>query len=292
VGGVHFSGGVATFETTGFSYYVVTNSTCSSPNAPTACSASCQCCGTTSCVDTASDPHFCGACNVACAASQFCSGASQCVNLAQTRLCENKSLYVVNGELPTLSVVTPDQTTDSTSASEIAKAIGTACAVTPTTVPQAQAGILDPCTDQPLLKGGTTILLVGGTFAQRLARAIERSSLTPVYVEHSDAAKSYTYKTRAGTALVTFPESNLSPAHDYFVISLVPDPERGALILYIYGLGSAGTPAAKWLFINQLLPQITAGTRTWQRYQLYEWQDNGDKVPGSADTYTLIAQDQ
>ena len=111
-------------------------------------------------------------CGGACGAGTFCSTASACVGLAQTNLCENTKLYVINGQLPP-EIVFYDQYRDAEWAASIAQKVGTQCGLTPQTVSQATAGVLDACTDAPLYTNGSTIVLVGGTFGQRHAVLVE-----------------------------------------------------------------------------------------------------------------------
>ena len=197
---------------------------------------------------------------------------------------------VLRGQLPSLRVVAPEQTADTTHANAIAASIGQACGLSATFVSQATSGVLDACTDAPLQWSGTTLLMVGGNWSQRLARGLERSAIAPVVLSTDTAATTYTFRSAAGTQLAQFPSSALGPRHDYFVIALYPDPQRGALLLHVYGVGWEGTPAAAWYFLNVLQPAVRAGTRTWPRHMLVEWTDNGDGVKGAADTFRILSE--
>ena len=291
VGGAHIGAGIATFETTSFSYYVVTDGfECTPTSVGTDCTAECECCGTAKCVTTSTSALHCGACGQACEGTAFCA-ASACVPIASSNLCENALVYVVSGELGDLSVEDPAHTPDAASASAHAAALSAECGGTPEFVPQAKPGILDPCTDAPLLGEGRTIVLTGGNATQRLARYLDAHDLSPLRFDWDDAGNKLSFRSRGGTALGTWPLSSLTPHHDFFVVALVPDPATGALVLHVYGLGEEGTPAATWYFINKLLPEITAGTRSWQRYLFAEWTDDGDGIKNAADTYHVISQD-
>jgi hypothetical protein len=290
VGGAKFANGYATFESTTFSYYtVVTGYDCTPENDTVACSTGCNCCGGASCVDVSNDPKNCGACGNACAAGTFCSSGSSCKSVATTRLCDNSSLVVINGELPDLAVVSAEQTRDPASAQSIANALGAQCNKTPVTVSQAGEGVLDACTDAPLYKSGTTIVLVGGSFSQRLAGYLNQS-LEPVVLQDTGNG-GYAFDTRGGSRLVAITGAQLTPSHDYFLVTLVPDPTRGALILHVYGVGWEGTPAAVYYFSSKILPEAAAGTRSWKSYLLVEWTDNGDGQKGAGDTFNVIAKD-
>ncbi|HET9450689.1 MAG TPA: hypothetical protein VFO83_07410, partial [Aggregicoccus sp.] len=246
VGGARFEDGRATFDTTTFSYYVVVRGdSCPVTELGTSCGSGCNCCGGAQCVDTAVDPRHCGGCGVACAADSFCAAGAAgtaCKALATATLCENARLYVLRGQLPDLEVVTPEQLADGASADRIASAIAQECGLSPTSVHEAAQGVLDACTDAPLYWSGSTVLMVGGGFSQRLSRAMDANHLSPLYV--SQDTQGYAFRKADGTLLTQFPGSALTPRHDYFVISLYPDPQRGALILHVYGMGWEGTPAA------------------------------------------------
>ncbi|HZZ84799.1 MAG TPA: hypothetical protein VFE30_09700 [Anaeromyxobacteraceae bacterium] len=287
--------GVASFESMTFSNYVVVGGhSCKATSTQTACTSSCQCCGTAYCVDLATDPHNCGACGNDCGSTGFCAAGGHCVPLATATICENPSTYVMQGALPPLSIVDPKQTLDGIMETNLAAALAGQCStlgapLTITTVNQAQTGILDPCTGAPLITAGNTILLVGGSWGQRLAAYLAGSGAPLVL---NVTSNSYVFKSRAGTTLASFLGSQaLTSSHDYFVVSLESDPGRGALVLQVWGVGWEGTPAAIWYFTNRVVPQILAGTRTWKSYQLVEWTDNGNGIKDAGDTWNVIAQD-
>lgn len=292
VGGVRFSGGVATFDTVGFSYYVVLEGgSCELVATPTACSADCECCGTSACVNVATDAANCGGCGVACDANSYCASGSTCRRAGPASLCANRQLYVVRGQIPDLTVVNPEQTTDGLYADRLAAAIAGACeGVTVRTVFQAEPGLLDPCTDAPLVGGGTTLLVTGGTFSQRIARYLE-ASVAPVVQEVSEDNSQYTYFTRSGQRLVSFPRATLTDSHDYFVLAFERDPAHGAHVFQVFGEGWEGTPAATWYFEHRVLPAIVAGTIDWQDYIFVEWTDDGDGLKGEGDRFSILAQD-
>jgi hypothetical protein len=293
VGGVRFEGGFATFDTPGFSYYVVTaGGVCELKEpSPAACDGTCECCGGASCVSVKTDIKNCGGCGIACDAQSFCSSASTCQPIGPRSLCGNGQLYVVQGQIPDLTVTNPEQTTDGLYAAEVANQISGFCpGINVQTVNQAADGLLNPCTDAPLVGGGVTLLVTGGSFAQRVAGYLDQS-VAPLSMEVSADDMQYTFHSRSGATLVSFPRSTLNDNHDYFVVAFMRDPEHGAQVLEVYGVGWEGTPAATWYFKNRLLPGLTAGTVSWTHYVLVEWTDNGDGMKGEGDTFTVLAQD-
>ncbi len=291
VGGVRFEGNVAVFDTVSFSYYVVTEGgACELVTTPTACSSACECCGTSQCVNVATDAAHCGGCGMRCDAQSFCSSSSTCQPASPASLCANGQLYVVQGLIPDLTVVSPEQTTDGIYAAQIAAQLAATCpGLAVSSVSQAADGLLNPCTDEPLVGGGTTLLVTGGTFAQRLARYVEQS-LAPLTMEVSADELQYTFHSRQGATLVSFARASLSDVHDYFVLSFTRD-SAGAQIFQVYGVGWEGTPAAAWYVEHRLLPDYRAGTLSWSHYVLVEWSDDGDGVKSAGDTFTVLAQD-
>jgi hypothetical protein len=292
VGGVRFDHGRATFDITHFSFYVVSDlAQCELVEVVRACDGSCACCGGATCVDLSTDAAHCGACGVACGASSFCDSSARCHAVGPEALCANRQLYVVQGELPALDVVSPEQTMDGVSAGRLAAAIGGACAgLSVQHVSQAADGLLDPCSDAPLVGGGTTLLVTGGSFAQRLARHLEGTGFGPVMDVSADGLQ-YTFRSRQGAPLVSFPRASLSDEHDYFVIAFERDATRGAQVLQVYGVGWQGTPAATWYFTHRVLPARDAGAVEWSRYVLVEWQGDGDGGPGEGDVFRVLAAD-
>jgi hypothetical protein len=298
VGGASFKNGEASFETTTFSYYTVADGyACTPVDDSVACSDACGCCGGATCVDLSSDPRNCGACGNACDATSFCSG-SACVPVAAATLCENKTLLPILGEIVDLSGTNPSVTTDSEAAATITAAIAKACGASISNVlpavQQAQAGVLDPCTDAPLAKAGTTLVITGGNYTQRVVRYLEQGQAPVRLGPDPDPVANptrYRLTSKAGQVLADFDVNQFQVTKDYFVVSLVPDAQRGALVLDLYGIFEPGTLAATWYFVNQLLPSIVAGKSPFASYLVVQWTDDGDLVPGAGDTFTILAQD-
>lgn len=266
VGGARFANGTATFDTTTFSFYVVTDGYNCEP-----------------------EPTPTNACGTTCGAAQFCSSDVQCRPLVPAELCANNTLYVMHGELPDLSGVAPADTPDARSGNRIAEALSAWCGVTPAVLNQAEVGVLDACTDAPLLGSGNTIVLAGGGYAQRLGRfAVQGAS--PLLLGNGSTTGSLRFTRRDGTVLEEFPGTRVNPTNDYFTYHVMTMP-GGALVLQVYGIGWEGTPAGVWHFVNRALPAIRNGTATWSSYQLYEWTDDGDGEKDEGDTYRLIAEE-
>ena len=265
VGGVRFANGVATFETTSFSYYtVVANYACTpQPSTP--------------------------ACAGACDTNSFCSN-NACVSFEQTNLCDNKSLVILNGENPDLIGISPDQTPDGQAALALAGALATQCGFSPSSVSEADLGVLDPCDSAPLFGPDNTILVVGGNYTQRVIPYLN-AAVSPVGEVYDATTDTYAFSSRAGTTLTQFAANTLTPSHDYFVLQIMTEPRNGALVFSVYGIGWEGTPAAVWYFLNTVQAQMAAKTRPWAHYALVEWTDDGNGVKDAADTFTVLAQD-
>ena len=101
----------------------------------------------------------------------------------------------------------------------------------------------------------------------------------------------YTFTTRAGVLITSFPESTLTATHDYFIVQILKDPLRGALVVSVSGIGWQGTPAAVAYFNNALVTELASTSRSFNDYLMVEWTDNGDGVKGMNDTFTVLARD-
>lgn len=260
VGGARFVNGVATFETTHFSYYAVAAGYDCTPLAVEA---------------------PCG-----CGAGSFCA-PSGCVPVASATACENPAVLSILGDFGAGT-----NQTDVDSANAVAAALQAACGATSSSVPQSQDGVLDPCTDAPLAGAGTTIVLAGGYVTERAAGYLDAQKIAPLSlsIDPSPAGTS-SFVSRAGTVLREFQTASLGHVHDYVAIALSADPARGALILNLYGIYEHGTQAAVWYFVNRVLPDMAAGRRSFSSYALLEWTDDGDGLPGATDTWAPVAQD-
>ena len=210
--------------------------------------------------------------------------------LAKSTLCENRTVVGVLGELSDSLGNRSCQTPDTASSAALAAGLSAACGLTAVTALQSQAGVLDACTDAPLAGSGTTIALVGGHVTQRLARYLEREQ-SPVSLVESADALTERFVSRAGTTLVEFPLTDVSPSHDYLVLQFVPDVAHGALVVHVYGVAAEGSAAAVWYFLHRVLPGLGAGTRAFERSLLLEWTEDGDGNPGDSDSWREIARD-
>jgi hypothetical protein len=145
------------------------------------------------------------------------------------------------------------------------------------------AGI-DPASGKPVTSAGTVLVAAGGPFVQELVAYLEVNA-SPVYFA-SDSNYDYFNRRDAGN-IVTALTTAITSAHDYFVVELVMDPSTGTLSLVSYGFNYPGTAASEWYFANRVLPGSGTSTAGWY---VVEWTDtDGNGVPDSADTFTVIA---
>jgi hypothetical protein len=152
-----------------------------------------------------------------------------------------------------------------------------------TAQPGVDAGI-DPVSGRPVTGAGTLLAAAGGPFVQKLVAYLEVSA-SPVY--YSSDTANYYFNRRGAGRVVTMSRTANTNAHDDFVVQLVMDPSTGTLSLASYGFNQAGTAASEWYFANTILPRSGSSTASWY---VVEWTDtNGNGVPDSADTFTLIA---
>lgn len=250
------------------------------PDAGLACDGGLTCCSG-QCVDPTKDPNNCGSCGTACTTAQFCTGAA-CTDMIVGNVCANGHATVV------LDGLAADEDAGST----IGAALAASCtpAVVVAALGQDAGGVLDPATNRPITGVGDTFVAGGGAFGQLGVAYMNGKSLTPVYVTVDGNAMTASFVRRSGnTALVTAPMSNLTAAHDYFVVQLAAEPTSGTLCFIAYGFFTPGTSAAAFWASTQMVPHRASYTNRWY---VYEWTDDADGgVPGPSadDTFKLVA---
>jgi hypothetical protein len=246
---------------------------CSAPcSASNPCAAPGTCCSL-HCTNTRLDPFNCGACGVACSGGPFCNGIACTVTGFQNLCAEGSAVVLFDGLQP-----------DNDAGFKLGLALKAGCSgmLWTTVDPGMDAGI-DPGSGKPVTGSGTLLVAAGGPFVQKLVAYLEVSA-SPVYFA-SDPTNYY-FDRRGAGRLATMAKAANTNAHDDFVVQLVMDPSTGTLSLVSYGFNQAGTAASEWYFANTILPRSGTSTASWY---VVEWTDtNGNGVPDSADTFTLI----
>jgi hypothetical protein len=115
---------------------------------------------------------------------------------------------------------------------------------------------------------------------------VESTGVSRVYFEQT--ASNFAFINRStGSPIVDVPTTSLTASHDYFLIEAMRDPPSGTYCLFANGFYAPGTIAGTWYFTNVVLPQRLTETISWA---VVEWTDvNGNQIPDSADTFTIIA---
>jgi len=250
------------------------------PDAGLACDGGLTCCSG-QCVDPTRDPNNCGSCGTVCTTAQFCTGAA-CTDMVVDEVCANAHATVV------LDGLAADEDAGST----IGAALAASCtpAVVVAALGQDAGGVLDPATNRPITGVGDTFVAGGGAFGQLGVAYMNNQSLTPVYVTVDGNAMTASFVQRSSkTALVTAPMSNLTAAHDYFVVQLAVEPTSGTLCFIAYGFFAPGTSAAAFWASTQMVPNRATYKDRWY---VYEWTDNADggaPGPSADDTFNLVA---
>ncbi|MFH1808771.1 MAG: hypothetical protein ABIJ09_08495 [Pseudomonadota bacterium] len=234
-----------------------------------------QVCCSGHCVDLLADPNHCGACGASCGSTQFCADTPGCTPLGFSTLCDNDTRISVG------SGVDDDITLALNGAAIAAHCTGT---VTHTTL--LDASVVDQTTHAPLVGVGNTIILHGGPYFQLMLQHFEDSDAAPLrYVFDNGQNRHSFVRTDGSGVVIEVPASLTTASHDYFVVELFPDPERGALILASYGFDIVGSRAAGWYLVNHLL----AAPDPQASWFVVEWTDlDSDQLPSSMSEFTLI----
>jgi hypothetical protein len=244
------------------------------------CPAGFDCCGN-HCADTKRDPRHCGSCDAVCTVSQFC-GPTACTPAIMANICDSpKASFLLDG----LSI-------DDAATATIQAGLAAQCAPAPTmtAVDQKTSGFINPTTGKPVAFGGNLLVVVGGPFGQLLIKYLETSGIAPVY-NYYDANVDQLLGRRTDDAgadpfIVNAMQSQITESHSYFLVEMVLDSASGTLTFVVYGISASGTQAAAWYFVNKMLPTRSTLMKSWY---VYEWTDqDADKKPGDADTFTLV----
>jgi hypothetical protein len=249
---------------------------CTPPCTQGSCADGLSCCSGR-CVDPTRDALHCGSCDHPCALGAFC-GRSECRPALASNVCQE----------PVVRVIFDDMPIDDAAGLAMGTALASSCspAMTLLTAGQRDAGILDVTTGEPL-QTGELLVMGGGAFYQRAIAWLEANSLAPV-VESSTATE-LRYSQADGGMICSRAFSSISATHDLAIIELAVAPS-GAIVFNAAGFEAAGTTAAAWYVVNELVPNLTSYAQGWY---VIEWQDNAMAgqvgQPDALDTWTPIA---
>lgn len=241
-----------------------------------ACEGGLTCCGGV-CVDTETDPDHCGACGLDCSAEGgFCASGGSCAALAFNALCENSNLLALYDGNP------PDDATTDILRDEVAAMCGVSAENASTT----DSSLVEN-DGRPLVGVGTTVVMGGGGFFQPPIRYVEELGVTPVYVDQVDLGATSRIVRRAdGDVLASVPSTTTGEGEDWFVVYLVEEPERGAVLLAAYGFTLNGTEAAGVWARDAIFRDPGAIDDTWW---VVRWVDSDPSAgPTSGDTFEVV----
>lgn len=165
----------------------------------------------------------------------------------------------------------------------LAQALANGCmpAVTTTSLPQLDSGVL--ATDGEPLLTGSLLCVAGGSFFQRSINWLETN--TVAHVSDQSTLAQYRLTLRDGGVAATGTMTSLTSTHDVIVIQLVRSP-TGAVVLNSAGFFAEGTEAGAWYFQNVMMPARTTLTSPWY---VYEWTDTTGNGADLSDTFTRLA---
>jgi hypothetical protein len=162
------------------------------------------------------------------------------------------------------------------------------------TVTQAESGVMNPVTGQPVGGSGNLVVMLGGTYYQHMIRYLEDSALTRAYNKYDTNARFFVRGLggAADSMIVEDSANELSEpnaSRGYFLIESVVDPASHTWALEIYGLGAQGTRAGAWFFSNQVIKNLSTFPK---QYYIYKWvdagSDGGPPLPSTDDTFTEL----
>jgi hypothetical protein len=231
-----------------------------------------------------------------CAPAEFCAtrdgepgGAQagarwpQCEEAVFGNVCDN----------PTATLVFDPYSADNAAGVTLGAALGSACHMT---IESPDAAPFEPDSGQPTTGIADLCVIGGGAFGQPAVAYLDSRGLTDVYLSSANddaGAFDIIFTDRGGSGpprvIAAAPFSSTPTNTDYFLVELVVDPASGSLCLVVLGMGAQGTSAGAYYVANMFFATgaYKASTKSWYVYYWVASSDTG--VPGSSDTFTLVA---
>jgi hypothetical protein len=133
--------------------------------------------------------------------------------------------------------------------------------------------------------GGDLLTVSGGAYVQKLVDYLDKTGVTPVYLNTTDQSWQYLMRVPGGGVVVAeLLLTSFSATHDILLIEMVRDPASGTPILIAFGQEAESTTAAAWYVANEMLPNRARYEKSWY---VYEW--TAAAAAGGTATYTLRA---
>lgn len=227
------------------------------------------------CANLAYNALNCDGCGNACAGSESCFEGS-CRPAAFAGLCDGKGLIRVSNGLPN----------DDQAGGVVATAIEDACGLSAQTVPQNDGEISD-ATGALLPGTGEIVVVTGGIYVSSVALSQETSGLSPIYFSGNEAGGGF-YDMDTGDVIATWETADVSTTHDFFAVTIAPDPVGSRFVVTAAGAEQAGTKAAARYFADVIAPDLRSHAR---RYYVVEWTDGDDDgQPSAGDGYDVLGE--
>jgi hypothetical protein len=232
----------------------------------------------------------------ACARAEFCatrdgeSGGAQAD--ARWPQCE-EAVFGNVCDAPTATLFFDPYSADNAATVTLGAALGSTCHMT---IESPDAAPFELDSGQPTTGIADLCVIGGGAFGQPAVAYLDSRGLTDVYLRgaNDDAgAFDIVFTDRGGPGpprdIAAAPFSSTPTNTDYFLVELVVDPASGSLCLVVLGMGAQGTSAGAYYVANMFFATdaYKASTKSWYVYHWVASSDTG--VPGSSDTFTLVA---
>ncbi|MBI5547380.1 MAG: hypothetical protein HY901_26150 [Deltaproteobacteria bacterium] len=204
----------------------------------------------------ASTPDGGPLCAPSCLAGEACLETT-CVQVAFSSICGLAHATLLND----------GSSVDEAVGSGVAAAVSVACGedFTVSLRSLADPSAFEASTGRLLTPRSELAFTSGGFYFNPLVAALESSRRSPLYFTSNGSTIGWAASV-TNLPVLTFPGSDVSDTHDFFVIELFDDGD-GRLLLVDYGIGSQGTQAAG----RKVQEMIAAPASYADRWYVYEW---------------------
>jgi len=240
--------------------------------------------GAQPCIEQGCPPvEFCATRDGEPGGAQGDAGWPRCEEAVLGNVCDN----------PAATLFFDPYSADNAATITLGAALGSTCHMT---IESPDAAPFEPDSGQPTTGISDLCVIGGGAFGQPAVAYLDSRGLTDVTLgtANDDAGVfDLIFTDRLGPGpprvIAAAPFSSTPTNTDYFLVELVVDPASGSLCLVVLGMGAQGTSAGAYYVANMFFATgaYKASTKSWYVYHWVASSETG--VPGSSDTFTLVA---